>query len=291
MVTNLPFLRWLVSHPAVRDGQDDDGVPRRAPSAVAAPSRRPLRPWHGAWRANLPPLHRRRRRTSTSAAHEHGPWRRESVLEAPDARHGDPRARRRGRRGRRRDAAARARGDEDGDAGRLALTTRRSSASTSRRANRSPRATRSSSSRSSSLQRRRRSPTPAALDDGRAAVPTRKFTSQTTIVAPTYVQKPSIEKSRRDPLGEREHRDVDREVREAERDDDQRQREDGEDRLDERVAEREHGRADEQRAPAPDVDAVEQPVDDDQREDVDAPRDQQPDEDEGPHGIRRRTTV
>ena len=36
VTTNLPFLRWLVAHPDVRDGRDDDGVPRRAPAAVHA---------------------------------------------------------------------------------------------------------------------------------------------------------------------------------------------------------------------------------------------------------------
>ena len=50
------------------------------------------------------------------------------------------------------------------------------------------------------------------------------LTNQSTIVAPTYVQKPSTAKLRRDPLGEPQHRDVDREVREPEREDDQRQR-------------------------------------------------------------------
>ena len=36
MTTNLPFLRWLVAHPLVRAGRDDDGVPDREPAALGA---------------------------------------------------------------------------------------------------------------------------------------------------------------------------------------------------------------------------------------------------------------
>src|SRR3990172_6353365 len=81
-----------------------------------------------------------------------------------------------------------------------------------------------------------------------------------------------------DPLGEREHEDVEREVREAERDDDQRQSEDREDRLQDRVADREHERPQQQRIPPSNRHAAEHPVDDDQRQDVDAPKDEESDE-------------
>src|SRR5919106_970770 len=82
----------------------------------------------------------------------------------------------------------------------------------------------------------------------------------------------------RNPLGEREHRDVDREVEEAEGEDDERKREDRENRLDDGVADHEHERAHEQRAPATDVHAVEDPVHDHERENVDSPQDEQADE-------------
>src|SRR5262245_27855227 len=65
---------------------------------------------------------------------------------------------------------------------------------------------------------------------------------------------------RRDPLGERQHQDVDHEVEEPERDDHEREREHRQDRLDDRVRNLEHGRAEEERPPAVDGDAVEYPV-------------------------------
>jgi acetyl/propionyl-CoA carboxylase alpha subunit len=54
VTTNLPFLRWLVRHPAVRAGRTttaflDEHAPLSAP-----PLRLPSGPWDGAWRLNLP---------------------------------------------------------------------------------------------------------------------------------------------------------------------------------------------------------------------------------------------
>ena len=93
--TNLPFLRWLVAHPALRAGRDDDRVPHRAPAALA---RRPPR---------LPAARGAAPGASTSpapppapppdvdaAAHAHGAGREQSALTRADAGHGDPRARR-----------------------------------------------------------------------------------------------------------------------------------------------------------------------------------------------------
>ena len=54
VTTNLPLLRWLVAHPDVRAGPHDDGVPHRAPAALAAAGRMPRAAWRGAWRLNLP---------------------------------------------------------------------------------------------------------------------------------------------------------------------------------------------------------------------------------------------
>src|SRR6185369_7312874 len=70
VTTNLPFLRWLVAHPAVRAGETttaflDDHPPLSAPRA-------PLRgPWAGAFRLNLPspPL----RPPPAPVEHVHGP--------------------------------------------------------------------------------------------------------------------------------------------------------------------------------------------------------------------------
>ena len=55
VTTNLPFLRWLVSHPVVRRGQATtaflvDHPPLSSPPLVDAPA-----PWRAPWRLNLPP--------------------------------------------------------------------------------------------------------------------------------------------------------------------------------------------------------------------------------------------
>ena len=63
VTTNLPFLRWLVAHPAACR-PDDDRLPDRLP-ATEPPTRMPSGPWDGAWRLNLPAPPPPRRRTST----------------------------------------------------------------------------------------------------------------------------------------------------------------------------------------------------------------------------------
>ena len=55
LTTNLPFLRWLVRHPAVRDGRTTTAFLSEYPPLSAPPSRLPSGPWDGAWRLNLPP--------------------------------------------------------------------------------------------------------------------------------------------------------------------------------------------------------------------------------------------
>ena len=52
--TNLGFLRWLVDHPAVRAGRDDDRVPHRAPAALPCRRARPA-PGPAYWRLNRDP--------------------------------------------------------------------------------------------------------------------------------------------------------------------------------------------------------------------------------------------
>ena len=55
VITNLPFLRWLVAHPVVRAGEATTAFLTEHPPLSAPPSRPPERPWRGAWRLNLPP--------------------------------------------------------------------------------------------------------------------------------------------------------------------------------------------------------------------------------------------
>jgi acetyl/propionyl-CoA carboxylase alpha subunit len=55
LTTNLPFLRWLVAHPAVRAGRTTTAFLAEHPPLSAPPARLPSGPWDGAWRLNLPP--------------------------------------------------------------------------------------------------------------------------------------------------------------------------------------------------------------------------------------------
>jgi acetyl/propionyl-CoA carboxylase alpha subunit len=54
LTTNLPFLRWLVSHPALRAGRTTTAFLSEYPPLSAPPTRLPSGPWDGAWRLNLP---------------------------------------------------------------------------------------------------------------------------------------------------------------------------------------------------------------------------------------------
>ncbi|MBD0318564.1 MAG: methylcrotonoyl-CoA carboxylase, partial [Thermoleophilia bacterium] len=53
VVTNLPFLRWLVSHPEVRAGRTTTAFLEEHPP-FSEPPPLPAPPWQGAWRLNLP---------------------------------------------------------------------------------------------------------------------------------------------------------------------------------------------------------------------------------------------
>jgi acetyl/propionyl-CoA carboxylase alpha subunit len=55
ITTNLPFLRWLVSHPVVRAGEATTAFLVEQPSLSLAPLARAPAPWRAAWRLNLPP--------------------------------------------------------------------------------------------------------------------------------------------------------------------------------------------------------------------------------------------
>jgi acetyl/propionyl-CoA carboxylase alpha subunit len=54
VTTNLPFLRWLVSHPAVRQGRTTTAFLTDYPPLSEPPLRLPTGPWDSAWRLNLP---------------------------------------------------------------------------------------------------------------------------------------------------------------------------------------------------------------------------------------------
>jgi acetyl/propionyl-CoA carboxylase alpha subunit len=54
VVTNLPFLRWLVAHPLVRAGHTTTAFLTENPPLSEPPPQAPHRPWLGAWRLNLP---------------------------------------------------------------------------------------------------------------------------------------------------------------------------------------------------------------------------------------------
>ena len=54
VATNLPFLRWLVSHPVVRAGRATTAFLTEYPSLSEPPPRVPSHAWGGAWRLNLP---------------------------------------------------------------------------------------------------------------------------------------------------------------------------------------------------------------------------------------------
>jgi acetyl/propionyl-CoA carboxylase alpha subunit len=54
VTTNLPFLRWLVAHPVLRDGDATTAFLTEYPPLSALPARLPERVWRGAFRLNLP---------------------------------------------------------------------------------------------------------------------------------------------------------------------------------------------------------------------------------------------
>ena len=54
LTTNLPFLRWLVRHPALREGRTTTAFLAEHPPLSAPPLRLPSGPWDGTWRLNLP---------------------------------------------------------------------------------------------------------------------------------------------------------------------------------------------------------------------------------------------
>ena len=98
LVTNLPFLRWLVAHPAFRAGDTTTDFLTRFPPLSRPPARAAAGPWRTPFRAQparRPPVAAPPSLDDPAHAHEHGDEARRDRV--PDARQGDPRARRTGR--------------------------------------------------------------------------------------------------------------------------------------------------------------------------------------------------
>jgi acetyl/propionyl-CoA carboxylase alpha subunit len=72
VTTNLPFLRWLVSHPVFRAGDVATDFLTRFPPLSAYPARLPAGPWEGGWRLNLPTAPSRRAPQVEEAARRGG---------------------------------------------------------------------------------------------------------------------------------------------------------------------------------------------------------------------------
>ena len=84
VTTNLPFLRWLVAHPAVRAGRTTTAFLTDHPPLSEPPVRMPTGPWDGAWRLNLPAPPPHSPPDVDEAAHAAGPGGAvESSLTAP----------------------------------------------------------------------------------------------------------------------------------------------------------------------------------------------------------------
>jgi acetyl/propionyl-CoA carboxylase alpha subunit len=71
VTTNLPFLRWLVDHPAFRAAELSTAFLVEHPPLSAPPLRRPRGPWRGAWRLNLPAPAPAPPPDAAAAAHAH----------------------------------------------------------------------------------------------------------------------------------------------------------------------------------------------------------------------------
>ncbi|MBD0348543.1 MAG: hypothetical protein ICV59_05260 [Thermoleophilia bacterium] len=82
VTTNLPFLRWLASHPVVRAGRTTTAFLADHPP-FSAPPREPSGPWRGPFRLNLPAPPPHAPPDVYAAAAEHGPVGEQSALTAP----------------------------------------------------------------------------------------------------------------------------------------------------------------------------------------------------------------
>ena len=84
MTTNLPFLRWLVAHPALRAGETTTAFLTEHPPLSAPPGAAPDPVWRGGFRLNLPPAPLRAAPDVDAAAGDHaGPGDGPSTVVAP----------------------------------------------------------------------------------------------------------------------------------------------------------------------------------------------------------------
>ncbi len=73
VTTNLPFLRWLVSHPLVRAGRVTTAFLTENPPLSEPPAAAPAAVWDDPWRLNLPPPPSRPAPDVDAEAAAHGP--------------------------------------------------------------------------------------------------------------------------------------------------------------------------------------------------------------------------
>ncbi|MBA2333218.1 MAG: 3-methylcrotonyl-CoA carboxylase, partial [Actinobacteria bacterium] len=83
ITTNLPFLRWLVAHPALRAGETTTAFLVEHPPLSEPPLRLPEPVWRGSWRLNLPPVAIAPPPDIDDEAHAHAGGGGESALSAP----------------------------------------------------------------------------------------------------------------------------------------------------------------------------------------------------------------
>ncbi len=83
LTTNLPFLRWVASHPLVRAGHATTAFLVENPPLSQPPPRAPDRPWRGAWRLNLAPPSPAPPPDVEASSHLHGAVPVETSLSAP----------------------------------------------------------------------------------------------------------------------------------------------------------------------------------------------------------------
>jgi acetyl/propionyl-CoA carboxylase alpha subunit len=84
ITTNLPFLRWLIRHPAVRAGETTTAFLTEHPPLSRSPLRLPAPAWRGAFRLNLPsPAPAPAPDVDAAAAEPHGPGSEQSTVTAP----------------------------------------------------------------------------------------------------------------------------------------------------------------------------------------------------------------
>ncbi len=83
VTTNLPFLRWLVSHPALRRGEVSTAFLTEYPPLSPPPARLPDGAWRGAFRLNLPPAPLRPPPDIDATAHDHSSANASRTVTAP----------------------------------------------------------------------------------------------------------------------------------------------------------------------------------------------------------------